>query len=170
MCTRKEFSEFVKGMKCIYTLPSFLPDLESIEVWYIALQHFSYSDLKRAFASYYPINSYPPAPADLIGLIVRPSKKTGILAWDEVIQAKNSHGHYDETKASDCVDSFTRKIVNIIGGWEAIRNCPPENMGFLMKQFIIAYDDKIQQETITLLPEAIRQTMLNENDKKLLEE
>ena len=169
MCTRAEFSELVKAMKCIYTMPSFLPDLESISVWYVVLQHFSYADLKKAFASYYPLNSFPPTPADLIKLLIRPSNKTGIGAWSEVLRAISRHGPGDSVKASDCVDDLTNKVIKGMGGWEVIRNCSTDNLGFLMKQFVSAYDDNIQQETINSLPEAMRQTMIGSDSQNLLE-
>ena len=170
MCTREEFGQFVKTMKCIYTLPTFLPDRESIEVWYIALQHFSYADLVKAFASYYPLNTFPPTPADLINLLARPSNKTGVGAWCEVLRAINRHGAGDSVKASDCVDDFTNSIIKGMGGWSVIRNCPTDSLGFLMKQFVSAYDDSIQQATINLLPEAMRQTMIGYNGQQLLED
>ena len=170
MCTRTEFSSFVKGMKCIYTLPSFLPDRESIESWYVILQHFSYTDLKNSFASYCLVNKFPPTVADLIQPIIKPDNKTGVSAWAEVLQAVNGHGAGDGKKASDCLDEYTRKVVRGIGGMEVIRNCPTTNLGFLMKEFITAYDDGIQQETVNLLPDALRQNVIGYGGQYVLED
>lgn len=169
MCTEQEFAEFVAGMKCIYTMPTFLPDLESIKVWYVPLQHFCFEDLKRAFASYYPVNTLPPVPADLIRLLKSPTHKTGISAWSEVLRAIRKYGPQDGRKASESVDVFTNDIVNGIGGWEVIRNCPPSNMAFLMKQFVSAYEDCVQRETVRLLPDAMRQTMIGHDGNYMIE-
>lgn len=172
MCTREEFSQFVKGMKCIYTLPTFLPDRESIEVWYVALQHFSYADLKKAFASYYPLNTFPPTPADLIKGIVKAPNKTGFDAWSAVLKASqkyNTSDSVEEQKASACLDELTRETLRRIGGWKVIRNCPLWELERLMKQFITAYDVSVQQETISQLPEAMRRTMIDCDSQNLLE-
>lgn len=169
MCTREEFTKFVAIMKCIYTLPTFLPDRESAEAWYLALRHFEYTDLKKAFTTYYPINTFPPTPADLIKHLVRPSNKTGIGAWREVMKAVRKYGPMEGRLASESVDEFTRDIVNSIGGWSAIRNCPTENLGFLMRQFISAYDDCVQRETINLLPDTLKRSMIGCDSNNLLE-
>lgn len=169
MCTREEFTAFVATMKCIYTVPSFLPDRESIEVWYMVLRHFPYADLKRSFATYYPVNTFPPTPADLIKHLVRPANKTGISAWREVMRAVRKYGPMEGRLASESVDSFTRDIVDSIGGWSSIRNCPTENLGFLMRQFVSAYDDCVQRETINLLPDTLKQTMIDGDGYMMLE-
>jgi len=169
VCSRTEFSSFVKGMKSIYTLPSFLPDRESIEAWYVVLQHFSYMDLKKAFTAYLPVNTFPPTPADLIKYLVRPANKTGISAWREVMTAVRKYGPMDGRLASESVDQFTRDIVDSIGGWSSIRNCPTENLGFLMRQFVSAYDDCVQRETINLLPDTLRRSMIDGDSHMMLE-
>lgn len=169
MCTREEFTEFVATMKCIYTLPTFLPDCASAEGWYLALRHFEYADLKRAFTAYYPVNTFPPTPADLIGLLISPVSKTAIRAWSEVEHARKNHGPTSEVKAHECVDDFTNKVIKDIGGWEIIRACPPENRSFLMRQFISAYDDCVQQETINLLPDTLKRSMLGGDSTMMLE-
>lgn len=170
MCTRQEFSEYVATMKCIYTLPTFLPDLESIEMWYIVLRHYTYADLKKAFASYYPVKALPPTPADLIGLLARPTNKTAVTAWNEVLQYIGKHGAGDGVRASDFLDDLTIKAVRSVGGLEAIRNCPMNNISFLMRQFVSAYDDSIQQETLRLLPNDVRRMMIGYDGNCMLGE
>ena len=172
MCSREDFSAFVKAMKSIYTMSTFLPDLESIETWYRALQHFSYEDLKRTFTAYYVINSYPPTPADLIQGIVKAPTKTGYDAWSDVLLASQKHNTSDlveEQKASACLDDLAKETLRRIGGWKMIRNCPTWELDRLMKQFVTAYDVSVQQETIAMLPETMRHTLLGYEDEYLIE-
>lgn len=65
--SRKEFFTLVKGMKAVYTQPTFLPDNDSIEVWYQLLNDIPYPSLNIAIQSYMKINesSFPPSPAAL---------------------------------------------------------------------------------------------------------
>lgn len=62
-----EFMLLVKGMKAVYTQPTFLPDGDAIEVWYQLLNDIPYPLLNAAVQAYMKINesSFPPSPAAL---------------------------------------------------------------------------------------------------------
>lgn len=65
--SREEFIALAKGMKAVYTQPTFLPDMSAVEVWYQLLNDIPYPLLNSAIQAYMKINesSFPPSPASL---------------------------------------------------------------------------------------------------------
>lgn len=63
--TFDEFKLLAKGMKSVYTSEKFLPDAESIKIWYQMLQDLEYKTANVAIQSYMLTNKFPPTIADI---------------------------------------------------------------------------------------------------------
>lgn len=63
--TKEEFIPIVRTMKAVYTDPKFIPNEESVNVWYELLKDMDVSFLKASVAKYMQTEKFPPYPADL---------------------------------------------------------------------------------------------------------
>lgn len=101
MVEREKFKVLVKGMKAVYTHPSFIPDQDAFNVWYALLDDLSYEDLNTAIQKHMMTNPHPPTIADLREAVARLSQDEGemseLKAWDMVRRAiSNSSYHAEE--------------------------------------------------------------------------
>lgn len=89
----RRFLTLVKGLKVSYADPTFLPDEDSIKIWYSLLKDIPYEVLSDAIQKHICTSSYKPTVADirkLAGEIVSGSveKQMGELeAWNLVYKA-----------------------------------------------------------------------------------
>lgn len=63
--TRAEFFTLAKGMKAVYADLKFLPDKDSLEVWYGLLQDLPYDKASLAVRAHMCSNRFPPTIADI---------------------------------------------------------------------------------------------------------
>lgn len=101
MVERERFKILVKGMKAVYTLPSFIPDQDAFNVWYALLKDLSYEDLNAAIQKHMMTNPHPPTIADIRGVAAQLSSDNGemseLKAWSMVRKAiSNSNYHAEE--------------------------------------------------------------------------
>lgn len=62
---RDDFARICAVLKAAYTAQSFLPDKESIELWYGFLKDLPYDRVAVAVQSYIMVNRFPPTIADI---------------------------------------------------------------------------------------------------------
>lgn len=63
--TREQFAVIVKGLKAVYSAPSFIPDKDAFDVWYQLLKDIPYSELSIATQTYMATQREVPTIADL---------------------------------------------------------------------------------------------------------
>lgn len=88
--TRDEFKVIAKGMKAVYTQPSFLPDADAFDVWYGLLCDLPYDIAKTAVQAYMMQNNKVPTIADIreIALDMQTAnRENDNEAWDLVYKA-----------------------------------------------------------------------------------
>ena len=91
----EEFKKLVKGMKAVYTSPSFLPDAESVKIWYQLLKDIPYEVLRVAVQKHMLTNRFPPTVAELrqeealasMDEVARRAVKR--LGWKELCMSEN---------------------------------------------------------------------------------
>ena len=122
---REEFKVLAKGMKAVYTQPSFIPDADAFNVWYTLLQDIDYKIAQAAIQKYMMTNKFPPTIADIR------EQATNICAgeqtlwsdgWEEVIMAIRRYGSYNEEKALENMSDITRQCVKRLGYQELCRS------------------------------------------------
>ena len=138
-----EFDEFkilVKGMKSAYTNERFLPDADSVKIWYQLIKDIDYESANAAIQKYILTNKFPPTIADIRELSAE--VKTGRIpdwgdGWEQVITAIRKYGMYQEGKAMESMDEITRKTVKRLG----FKNiCLSENINHDRANFRMIYE------------------------------
>lgn len=168
---RKEFGVLVKGMKAVYTVPSFIPDQDAFNIWYSLLKDISYDVLNAAIQKYMLSNKVPPTIAHLreIATTVRFGELPDWSeSWEEVIKAIRRYGSYNEAEALESLDDVTRQAVLRLG----FRNlCMSENISVERANFRMIYEQLVQrhkdkQNTPVQLQHTI-DLLLESNSKRL---
>lgn len=113
-----EFKVLVKGMKAVYTSPNFLPDADSIKIWFQMLQDLEYRTANLAIQKYMLTNKFPPTIADIRELST--DVQYGSLpdwgeGWEKVITAIRKYGWYRANEAMETFDDLTRTCVERLG-------------------------------------------------------
>lgn len=169
---REEFKILVKGMKAVYTMPTFIPDQDAFNVWYSLLKDISYDVLNAAIQKYMLSNKVPPTIAHLRELAT--AVRFGVLpdwseSWEQVIRAIRRYGSYNEAEALKSLDNVTRQAVLRLG----FRNlCMSENISVDRANFRMIYEQLVErhkdkQNTPLELQQAI--DLLLETNNKMLE-
>lgn len=115
---REEFKILAKGMKAVYTQPTFLPDADAFNVWYSLLQDIDYQVAQTAIKKYMLTNKFPPTIADIreyATTICTGEQALWSDGWEEVIMAIRRHGSYNEEKALESMSDITRQCVKRLG-------------------------------------------------------
>ena len=135
-----EFKVLVKGLKAVYTSPNFLPDADSIKIWFQMLSDLDYKVASMAIQKYMVTGKYPPTIADIreqathISVGDKPLWSDG---WEEVVMAIRRYGSYQEAKALESMSELTRTAVKRLG----FRNiCMSENIMADRANFRMIYE------------------------------
>lgn len=166
------FKILVKGMKAVYTKDNFLPDADSIKIWYSLLKDIQYEVLNVAIQKYMMSNKFPPTIADLRELsaeIVQGTPVDWDDGWQQVLKAISRFGSYREREALESLDDLTRKCVERLG----FRNlCMSENISVERANFRQIYqtlsERKKEDSKLSLTVKTkIAQLFTGEETKKL---
>lgn len=154
-----DFKILVMGMKSIYTSDNFIPDAESMKVWYSLLGDYDYPVLNVAIQKYMVTNKFPPTPADLREIVVDMNNENGDWgeAWGRVIKAMRMYGHSDPKGALDSLDEVTRACVERMG-WQEL--CRSENLSVERGQFRMIYENIAERKKKNdALPHKVRKSI-----------
>lgn len=161
-----EFKILVKGMKAVYASERFLPDADSIKIWFSLLKDLEYPVLNAAIQKYMITNKFPPTIADLreiattISIGELPDWGEG---WEKVLQAIRNYGYYRESEALLTMDELTQACVRRLG-WRNL--CMSENSNQDRANFRMIYEqlaERTKKESV--LPPSLNNTIkqLNSN-------
>lgn len=90
MLTREEFSKIAKGMKAVYSYPTFIADKDAFEVWYALLKDLPYDVASMASQKHMMSSNRVPTPADIRAEAVKltaPDELNETEAWTLVSKA-----------------------------------------------------------------------------------
>lgn len=138
--TFNEFKVLVKGMKSVYTKDNFLPDAESIKIWYSLLKDIPYEVLNVSIQKYMMTNKFAPTIADLRELsteAVQGKISDWGDGWEQVLRAVREYGSYNAGLALASMDEITRKCVERLGFREI---CMSENISVDRANFRMLYE------------------------------
>jgi hypothetical protein len=62
---KEEFAKIVKGLKSVYTEPTFIPDQYAFDVWYALLKDLDYQTVSKGTQKYMMSSRYTPKPSDI---------------------------------------------------------------------------------------------------------
>lgn len=154
-----ELSKFlilVKGLKAVYTSDRFLPDEDTIKIWYALLKDISYEVLNVAIQKYIMTGVYPPTVADLRKLsaeITQGQQADWGNGWEQVLLAIRKYGMYQINEALDSMDEITRQCVERLGFKEI---CMSENLANDRANFRMIYEQLAERkQKDAQLPDAL---------------
>ena len=138
--TLEEFKILAKGMKSVYTRENFLPDKESIKIWFTLLKDIPYEVLNVAIQKWMMTNKFAPTIADLRELsneVTQGQISDWGDGWEQVLKAIRVYGSYNASAALDSMDDITRKCVERLGFREI---CMSENIAVDRANFRMLYE------------------------------
>lgn len=166
--TRDEFKILAKGMKAVFTQPTFLPDADAFNIWYSLLKDLDYQVAQAAIQKYMLTNKFPPTIADIREYAA--SVKTGEKpiwsdGWEEVLRAIRRYGSYRETEALNSMSEITRTAVQRLG----FRNlCMSENIMADRANFRMIFEQLADREQTTQKMPATLTNLIEEIQRREL--
>lgn len=168
--TKDEFKILAKGMKAVYTYPSFLPDADALNVWYSLLQDLPYEVCNVAIQKYMMTETKIPTIADIRNLcagVVAGEKPLWSDGWEEVMMSIRRYGSYNEEKALESMSDITKQCVRRLGYQNLCRSEAIEvdraNFRMIFEQIANREHEKKK------LPSGMQQLIASIQEKKLLE-
>lgn len=93
MVTKEDFRLLVKGMKAVYTHPTFLPDTNAIQIWYDLLKDMDYKTLSCAIQTHMMTSSKQPTIADIRAAAVQFTSENELNAMEAWSIVRKAMGH-----------------------------------------------------------------------------
>lgn len=154
-----EFKRLVKGMKAVYTSQSFLPDAESVKIWYQLLKDMPYEIANVSIQKHMATNKFPPTVAEIRSGAAEITDKSHDWSdgWESFRKAVGRFGYYRREEAFASMDEITRKVVKRLG-WKEL--CMSENIMQDRANFRMVYEQE-QNRAVerAMLPEGLRKQM-----------
>lgn len=171
--TRDDFKVLVKGMKAVYTQPTFIPDQDAFNMWYALLGDLSYEACAVAIKKYMLTSKFPPTVAEIremVSGIINGDPLTWGESWERALNAVRKYGSYNKMVALDSLDPLTRKCVDSIGYMEL---CMSENImverAHYQKVFeVYSKREQTEKQMPLALQEAITKLQLKSMDNQPL--
>lgn len=154
-----EFKRLVKGMKAVYTSQSFLPDAESIKIWYQLLKDMPYEIANVSIQKHMATNKFPPTVAEIRSGAAEITDKSHDWSdgWESFRKAVGRFGYYRREEAFASMDEITRKVVKRLG-WKEL--CMSENIMQDRANFRMVYEQEQNRAMErAMLPEGLRKQM-----------
>lgn len=142
-----KFKVLIKGLKAVYTSERFLPDADSVKIWYSMLKDIPYEVLNVAIQKYIMTEKFPPTIADLRALTSETLEGKPLdwgKAWETVLDSVRKYGWYRQAEGKAVLDDLTREAVNRIG-YEKI--CVSENIVADRANFRTIYEGLLEEKT-----------------------
>lgn len=170
--TRDEFKVLVKGMKAIYSQPTFIPDADAFNMWFALIGDLPYEVCNVSVQKYMLTNKFPPTVADIRELaanVVSGDPLTWGESWERAINAVRRYGYMNPGEAMASLDPVTRKCVDSIG---YMTLCTSENIMVERAHFqkifdVMAKREQMEKQMPLQLKEAISLLQLKSMDEQL---
>ena len=141
--TSEEFITLAKGMKAAYSSHNFLPDDESMKLWYRLLKDIDGQIVAAAVYKHISSSKFPPTIAEIreaSASIQAPEDKDWLEGWGAVIRAIGRHGWCGEKAALSDLHAFDPLTADVVRklGWRNL--CMSENQTADRANFRQAYE------------------------------
>lgn len=110
--TRDDFKTIIKGLKAAYPNDTFVPDVDSFEVWFAALGEFEYKAVAYAANKYLMNEHFPPAIADIRALMPQTEMLNEEEAWNLAIKAIRNSAYNAEEEFSKLPETVQKVVVS----------------------------------------------------------
>ena len=167
--TKEQFSLIVKGMKAVYSEPSFIPDKEAFEVWYALLSDLDYELANKATQKLMMQSAKTPRPADIRDMAMSFNYKdemSEMEVWGLVAKAIRN-GTYNSEEEFKKLPELAQKA---IGSSQQLCNWAMDeeyNEGVIQSNFLRSY--RVCQQRAkddAKLPQYIKDFALTQNNVK----
>lgn len=160
-----EFKRLVKGMKAVYTLSSFLPDANSVKIWYELLKDMPYEIANVSIQKHMATNKFPPTVAEIRSGAAEITSKHRDWSdgWESFRKAVGRFGYYRREEAFASMDEITRKVVKRLG-WKEL--CMSENIMQDRANFRMVYEqEQSKAKEMLALPESLKRNLARLQEK-----
>lgn len=158
--TKEEFKTLTKGLKSVYASQNFLPDDDSMKIWYRLLRDLPYEVAAAAAQRHMMTNRFPPTVADIREQSVKVADKDSkdwLEGWSQVSKVMSRFGYNRPKEAIEALTAFderTGRVVEMLG-WQNL--CMSENPTADRANFRQAYENmQMREKENAKLPEAFR--------------
>lgn len=168
---QEQFKTLVKGMKAVYTQPTFIPDNDAILVWYSMLKDLSYEQASAAIQKHMMQEKFPPTIADIREKAselseTRTDELSETEAWAIVWKAICKSSYHSEEEFDKLPDDL-KKVVGSHGQLRAWAIDEGFNIGVESSNFKRDYRNYMQQKRENAkLPERFNNFRLNEKERE----
>lgn len=147
--------QFIKGLKYLGIAYNKEFTEEQATVWYDFFKNETYDNFRNAVKRIIPKKQFMPSIAELkseIALLSNPVLQLNAdKEWENVLNAVRKYGSYNEEKAMNSLDPYTRSIVRQVG---FRRICMSEAIQWERKEFMELFNmNKERDETALMLGE-----------------
>mgnify|MGYP002795619152 FL=1 len=166
--TFNEFKVLAKGMKVVYTSATFLPDEDSIKIWYRLLQDIPYEVANVAIQRHMMTNKFPPTIAEIreqAALSVNNELNSDWgQSWEQVCRAIRLYGLWGTEEAIKGMDEITRQCVKRLG-WKEL--CMSETPMQDRANFRMIFEElKLKTKQESALPLNIKESIAKLQSKQ----
>lgn len=115
--TREQFGILVKGMKAVYTKPSFIPDKDAFNIWFELLKDLDYETLSYAVKKHMQSEEKEPSVASIrkhaLDLqVIQGDELNDIAAWGLVLKAMRNSAYHAEEEFAKLPPIIQRAVAN----------------------------------------------------------
>jgi hypothetical protein len=154
--TKKEMAKIMAILAAAYH--NFMVDELKVEVWHSMLGDLNYEVVQIAIKKSILESPFAPSIAEVRKAAIElknPHLLSSAEAWEEVNQALDRYGYYDQARAMESMSPLTARVVRAIG---FSRFCLSNNLSVERGHFIRLYEELAKQEqSKLLLPERIKE-------------
>ena len=154
-----DFKILVKGMKSIWTKADFLPDGESIDMWYKLLKDLPYEYCSVAIERYAVLHKFPPTIAEIREqvVLIQADNSDWSEGWKEVMKAVGRFGQYQQEEALASMSGITAEAVRRLG-WRQICQSETDELMSIRANFRMIYEQaKTAEKENAALPIGLKE-------------
>ena len=144
MMNFEEWKVLAKGLKSIYARDNFMPDGDSVRLWYQLLQDLEYTQVKTAVQKWMVTQKFPPTPSEIRAMAAEVT--TGPVAdwsagWEQVMKALTKYGAWNIEAAVNSFDELTKETVRRLGGFSEMCQMEYREIDMLRANFRMVYTE-----------------------------
>lgn len=147
-----EKKEFVKGMSLLGTAYQKKFDEEELTTWYMFLKEYQYGEFLEAITHLVKTQKYLPTISEICEAISIDDVSEAEYQFENVREAIRTYGVYRQRELMGSLDSYTKEILNLIGGISRVIMATPDQITWLRKEFVAEY--KANKRNVPLLERA----------------
>ncbi len=170
--TRDEFKILVKGLKAVYTQPSFIPDKDAFEIWYELLKDLDYVLCRNAIKKHMQTVEKEPTPASIrkqvVDLQTDKDELNEMAAWQMVLKAMRNSIYHSEEEFAKLPPLVQKAVVSPaqLREWAMAEDIDGTWMNVTQSNFMRTYRAEMtrDREMKKLSPDILR-LMVDSSDK-----